>query len=544
MDGVRPHTFLPGEPFDQYAEEDSRQAREGNLYRNGRIVKQPAPTADPRDPLNLSLTRKIVAVVSICFYGALAAAAELILGSLLPVFVLQYAGQNPSKVLITLSHSGGLPKGVDPLRSLQLLSKANGGPPLWKIYLLASLPVLMMGVCNLIFIPLAVAVGRRPVILGCGVLAIGGAVWAGFSQSLSSHLGARCVQALGAGTVESLIPFIIQDMVFVHQRNTWISSIFAVQGIIIVVLGAATPYLIVRTSWRWAYWVTASGAGFFLLCVALTLPETRWTRSSAEMNGVPRRDNGESYPRRTWRYDLALFHGQSSFRRGWDALLDILRTFFYPQILFITLLNSVMIGAMLAAGYTLSPALISAPWSWNFLHLGLALIPILIAALCVGALTGRVADMVANFAAKRRGRRVPENQLINLILPTLCGITGTVLFGLAGSHRQVYPWSVFLVGMGLMAFGFLGTNTVGAVYVLEVYPQLAGPALANIASFRCLIAFVLSFRISEWMLQMGYLNSMMIYTGLMAAFAAFVPVIYVFGPRWRERWPGNRKGGF
>jgi hypothetical protein len=37
-------------------------------------------------------------------------------------------------------------------------------------------------------------------------------------------LGARCIQAVGSGTVESLLPFIIQDIVFYHQRNAVISA--------------------------------------------------------------------------------------------------------------------------------------------------------------------------------------------------------------------------------------------------------------------------------------------------------------------------------
>ncbi|KAF2864174.1 major facilitator superfamily transporter [Piedraia hortae CBS 480.64] len=518
----------------------STSLENGNLFQNGNLIYQPAPTSDPRDPLNLPFGRKCLSIALLCLFGALAAAAEVILGGLLPVFVLQYAGQNPSEVLLALSNIGGLPEGEQPLSSLEKLSKANGGLPLWQVYLLASLPVLMMGLCNLLFIPISIAVGRRPVMLSCGVLAIVGAVWAGFSQSLPSHLGARCVQALGAGTVESLIPFIIQDLVFVHQRNTWISTIFATQGVVIVALGAAVPHVILYLGWRYAYWITAIAALVLLMGVFFTLPETRWARSIAEMDGIPREEDKDAppYPQRTLKHDLALFHGDLSWKLGWEALVSILQTFFYPQVLFITLLNSIMIGATFAATYTLSPALLTHPWSWKFSQLGYSLLPGLIAALAVAAVTGKAADMLANLAAKRRGRRVPENQLINLVLPTVSGIVGSTIFGVSGSRAGEYHWGIFLLGMGLLVFAFLGTSTVGAVYVLEVYPRLAGAALANIASFRCLVAFILSFRISEWVLEMGYLHSMLIYTSLMSAFALMIPVLYIYGPAWRKKWPG------
>nr|POF17598.1 putative mfs-type transporter [Quercus suber] len=255
------------------------QAMDGTLYRDGALVMQPAPSQDPRDPLNLNMTRKIIAVFCLCFFGALAASAELILGAMLPVFALEYAGI-PSHDLIWITQ-GGLPEGGDPLKTLESLPNAK---PIWEIYLLASLPVLMIGLSNLILIPGAISCGRRPVILLCGVLAIGGAIWAGFSQSLGSHLGARCVQALGAGTVESLIPFIIQDIVFVHQRNTWISGVFAAQGVIIIALGISAPYIIIYQSWRDVYFITAGGAAFFLIGVFFLLPETRWPRTRAEMS--------------------------------------------------------------------------------------------------------------------------------------------------------------------------------------------------------------------------------------------------------------------
>lgn len=263
----------------QHMETTFDHAMEGDLYRNGQLVNMPAPSQDPRDPLNLSTSRKLVAVFCLCFFGALAASAELILGAMLPVFALYYAGINP-KDLIGIS-KGGLPAHGDPLK---ILEELPGARPIWEIYLLASLPVLMIGLSNLILIPSAIAIGRRPIILLAGVIAIVGALWAGFSQSLASHIGARCVQAIGAGTVESLIPFIIQDMVFVHQRNTWISGVFAAQGIIIIALGISAPYIIINLDWRYCYYITAGAAGIFLCGVFVFLPESRWPRSRSEMS--------------------------------------------------------------------------------------------------------------------------------------------------------------------------------------------------------------------------------------------------------------------
>lgn len=151
------------------------EQHDGRLYdRDGHLVKQPAPTADPRDPLNLSFGRKIVGVSALCLFGALAASAELILGAMLPVFALEYAGVDPKYLKFLTENLGGLPAGVDSLSTLQNKTLFPNAPPIWQVYLLASLPVLMMGVANLGLIPMAIALGRRSVVLGCGVIAIGG----------------------------------------------------------------------------------------------------------------------------------------------------------------------------------------------------------------------------------------------------------------------------------------------------------------------------------------------------------------------------------
>lgn len=465
-----------------------QSASDGRLYRDGQLVLLPAPTSDPRDPLNLSLKRKLLAVFFLSFFGAMAAAAELILGSLLPVFALVYAHVDPKLLLPLTENTGGFPAGTDPLKTLEAIPNAQ---PIWKIYLLASAPVLIIGVANLAFIPTSISVGRRPVIIITGFLALAGAIWAGFSQSLGSHLAARCVQALGAGCVESLIPFCIQgqqigpsrinpqtdreaDMVHVHVRNTWISCVFAAQGVLLITLGIASPYLIINLSWRYVYFITAAIAGFFLIGVIFFMPETRYKRSRSEMDGIPRNDAHVRYPPRSVRSDMRLFSGRREWKKGWRALIASLQTFFLPHIFFITMLNSAMIGAAFAASYTVSPALLTKPWSWPFLHLGLSLVGVLIAAIFVGFLTGFLADWTANAIAKKRGKRLPENQLINLVLPTVCALIGTVLFGLSGQDEAKYPWPVFIFALGLMTFGFLGANTIGAVYVLECYPHLAG----------------------------------------------------------------------
>ncbi|QIX00917.1 hypothetical protein AMS68_006434 [Peltaster fructicola] len=202
-----------------------------------------------------------------------------------------------------------------------------------------------------------------------------------------------------------------------------------------------------------------------------------------------------------------------------------------------------MIGATIAADHPAAPPLIVQPWEWPCFYLTLCLIPILIASLGTILVTGRMADVVSNCGERRRpdGKRAPEDQLLNLVLPTISGVVGTLLCGIAGGPPTLYPWPVFLAGLGLLAFGLLGANTVGTVYVLEYYPEMGGSALLSIASIRYIVAFFLSFRISDWVVDSGcYFKSFLIYTLSMAVYAAMLPLLWRFGPAWRVRFPCRR----
>ncbi|KAG5914115.1 hypothetical protein E4U42_000673 [Claviceps africana] len=518
------------------------QTLEKTLFQNGRVNLIPMPTADPKDPLNLPNWRKLTAIFSLCLFGSMAAAAELILGAMLPVFSFEYAGIDP-KILVKIH----LPSGINGLTALA----AFPGPPIWEIYLLGSLPILVIGVANFFLVPLSIALGRRTVLLATGIIALAGCLSSGFTHSLESHLACRVIQALGAGTVESLIPFIIQDIVFYHQRNAAISVVFATQGLIVVALGLSAPYIIGHASWRVIYFVTA-GAGFlFWIVMFFFLPETKFERSDDEMNGIPvtplrpgqtRPDiDYENYAVRNWKEDLRVYQGKADWKQGLTALGDSLRTFFYPHLFFITMLNSAVIAATLAAGYTAAPQLLTAPWSWPFYHLGFCLLPVILAAGASFVVSGWGADCLANWLAKKRGNRDPEIQALNLIFPCLVGVVGCLLFGFAGENPQQFHWIVFLVGLGMISFSFLATNTIGIVYVLESQPHLAGPSLVNIASFRCLIAFVLSFRVSEWVADLGYFKTFAIYAGILSTFILFIPVVYFWGAGWRKHLPAESK---
>jgi MFS family permease len=441
----------------------------------------PMPTPDPKDPRNLPQWRKWAAIAALCFFGALAISSEAIIGALIPVFVLEYAGIDP-KILGAIDLSSLAPPGkvnANPISALEGL----GGPPVFQTALLSSLPLLVNGISSYLLVPLSIAVGRRPILLLAGIAAWSGGLAAGFSKGLTPHIAARCVQGLGAGAVEALIPLIAQDLMFIHERNRAIAAIAASQGLLIVGIGIASPIIVVRLTWRYIYFITSSAAAAaWLLCIAF-VPETRWIRTPEELAGkdIYRLRPGEGRPRLDVRCfgprnnlsDFGIFHIRMEWARAGRSMLDCLRTTIFPNVLWAIIVNSIFVSVQGAAGQVGSSILIAS--GWKFEMLGLAVVPLVIASPFVWLLGGWMADKVADCHARRKeGRREPEAHLLVLILPLVAGIAGPLVFGYAGQNVDKAPPAVVLTGIFLIGFGFMTANTLFSVYLVESYPAYAG----------------------------------------------------------------------
>lgn len=66
-----------------------------------------------------------------------------------------------------------------------------------------------MGIGNMISMPLALAIGRRPVFLGSCLIQVASLVLCATNQGYTWHFAARCILGLAAGQSEALCPLMI-----------------------------------------------------------------------------------------------------------------------------------------------------------------------------------------------------------------------------------------------------------------------------------------------------------------------------------------------
>lgn len=129
------------------------------------------------DPLNLPKYRKVIFIVLVSIFSSLGLALVSGFGGLLTWYIPIYAAAGATYADITA---------------------------------LMTYPSMFMGVGNLICMPLALAIGRRPVYLMSLLILIGSAVWAAYAKSYNEHLVARMLLGFAAGQSEALVPMMIQ----------------------------------------------------------------------------------------------------------------------------------------------------------------------------------------------------------------------------------------------------------------------------------------------------------------------------------------------
>lgn len=471
--------------------------------------------------------------------GSVSLAAEIAVAGLLPVFLLEYSGVDPRPVLKTADLKNNpdplaiVPAGVTPI-------------PLAQVALLATIPMLSNGIASYLLVPLSTAIGRRPVLILTSTFSWAGGFWAGYSTSLISHIAARVFHGLGSGAVEALLPLIVQDMMFVHQRNKALAAIIASQGPMIVALGILGPYIAVNYDWRWIYWVTSAIGIVTWILLILFVPETRKQRTLEELGGQklwPIKE-GETRteldyttygPRTRWD-DIGFFQYGFQWKDAGIQIVDTLKTTVFPAVIWCTLLQTAFGLVLGATGQATSFALLAAGVPFELT--GLSNIPQILSTIVVFLVGGPVADKVTLWLSRRRGGvREAEYHLANLIMPIFFAIVGAIIFGYANQFTLHYAF--LLLGTFFVITATLIAVPVVNNFVIESYPQWAAPVVVNVATLRIFTTFFLNTQATTWLSQLGPLR-FMIYIAIMLLVVSFgIPLLFKFGKQLRVKTSGK-----
>ncbi|RDW87857.1 hypothetical protein BP5796_03551 [Coleophoma crateriformis] len=498
----------------------------------GGVILIPTPSLDPRDPLNMPLWQKLVCLGTTSMYSTMGLVPVSGLGGLLVFFIPEYSAQ---------------------------------GKTYNDISALLTYPSLFMGLGNIISMPIALAVGRRPVLLVSCVIQVVSLILCATNQSYSWHFAARCILGLAAGQSEALCPLIISEIFFLHERGKYQQLFSTIQTAISGTLILLTSYIAATIGWRAWYYLFAGFSGLVLVFVALFVAETKYDRplvaykgadTAESASGLPTQDeidpealkgahdiitvsderiiDSVNYPPRTMLSNTRIFVNKPDWMEAVHCLKHMAQLFFFPNVAWVYAMNGVFLGVNIATGLTYGNIL-SGNFGWADKYISVAQAgQIVVAFICVPML-GYGSDWIVKLAARRnRGIHEPEFRLWTLPIPLLLGCMFIVIYGQAAAFPQNYHWAAIVVSINGYYFSFLGANTAGITYLLDAFPTRAASALVLLCAMRGVISFSLSYGTVSMYEKYGYDGAFGLFGGITAIFGLLGVVVYMTGKRLRK----------
>ncbi|KAI0480320.1 major facilitator superfamily domain-containing protein [Xylariaceae sp. FL0804] len=523
-------------------EDESYQAPHTRARHDDSIQLVPRPSRSPRDPLNWPAWRKLGVLWTASLYGFVASFQASVLGSALPAMTQQ----------------------LDPPRSLAQVTH------------LVAVNVLLIGVSNAVWVPLASALGKRPVALLALLVMTLASVWAGEAgDSFASLLAARAVQGLGAGPGDTIAPDLVGEVFFVHQRGRAMAvyTVFLAGGSFIG--GIMGGYVAVDLGYRYLFWITTALGAFTFACQFLLVPETLFDRDAQLAREVGSRDSSRAdvaaaekeeekvdparveeravaaAPRDRFTFLESLKVGGVYRGRVLDKFLAPWRSLRLPGVWVVCLHYGGLLGG-LATISTVGPAILARPpYGWGA-GVGLFSVAGLIGGLLGGLLTYVAADRLVTRGARRSrnaatgsgsGLAEPERRLPAMFPALLLSVAGIWAFGFsaaagAGDGRATTSqtrgaWVGMAFGFGMNAFGIVQIPSIGFNYLIEAYEAVSADCFVMTTITRAVVSFAWTYFVAEWVGRDGAAQPFGIFGMLMALFALLTIPLWLYGKRGR-----------
>ncbi|KAJ4540460.1 hypothetical protein HRR83_007758 [Exophiala dermatitidis] len=507
-----------------------------NLAGPGDVVYLiPTPSPDPRDPLNLPLRRKLVVLGIVATYSAIGLTMVSGLGALLGLLIPGYVSEG--RTVADITH-------------------------------LMTYPTLFMGIGNVIGMPLALAIGRRPVFLLSSTVLVIACILCATQKSYEWHLTARMILGLAAGQSEALCPLMVQETFFLHERGKYQMIFSAVGNIITTIFTLITSYIAKGIGARGWYGLGSGLAGLVLIVSTFFLPETKYDRPLAAYQGQAAQvstfatSDGDghaeqttttatytarrvstldvveldyvNYKPRTLASDMRLFVNPPDWEEGVRTLRRMGTVMCFPDILWAFLLNGLTLGVNVAMGTTYGNILGAAPYSWAQENISFAMSGQIVVSLIALPALGWGSDWAIKVLAKRNGGvHQPQYRLLTLVFPICVGVLSAILYGQAAQHPDRLHWFAIVFAVNAYYFAFVGANQAGIVYALDSYPTRSGPALVIICALRGVLSFGTSYAVQPFIDLDGYDGAFLVYGILTGVFGAFGILIYIFSAKIR-----------
>ncbi|RSL58631.1 hypothetical protein CEP54_007676 [Fusarium duplospermum] len=502
------------------------------------ILLAPQPSSDPNQPLNWSSWRKTLHMTLLSLYA-------MMVFAILCISVPMWQDFNEQ-----------LGMSYDALNNGYATNMAG------------------LSVGCIIFIPIALRVGRRPVYIVTALVMFAAAVWQAEMQTVGDMIGANLVAGVAGAVNEALFQVTVSDLFFVHQRGT-MNGIYLIMVMIGNYLGPVVGgHIAVSMGWRWGFWLCAIFMGVLAIIMFFFLEESKYTPppltghditpntpddrlnkvSSIAKPPVPASldkdqeailsqrkrlvEIDSNIPMKTywerhalWSINKEASAGKSFWQQFYEPF-HILAVF--PAVMFAALQYGWSIAMLAILAVTQSALYAAPPYSLSPAGIGNMNLPPFIGAILGSLFGGPLVDyMIVQIAKRRGGIYEPETRLWLFLVPGMSMVIGCLMYGLTIAKGM--PWIINAVGAAFIGFAIGGCGDIALTYVQDSYQLILGPALTAVVFVRNIIATGLVFAVSPWMAGMGVYDMFVLLGCIAAAIALTCVPLMIWGRKFRAQ---------
>ncbi|KAL4889087.1 major facilitator superfamily domain-containing protein [Aspergillus ambiguus] len=458
------HSSAPGTELLIDQSDSSLAQTHQHISHNGiRIIQVPQPSlTDPNDPLRWPLWKKWATFGNGLIYAFLGA----VTGPMMAGGMVQLSAFFK--------------------RPLKDITYSNGAT------------LICQGFGTLVWMPLSVKFGRRPVYLVSNFLMGIACVWLAIASETTYPVFvlARAFLGLWEAPIEAIVPSTIADIFYLHERGEKVSyyGLSVLGGNELGPLFSA--YIIGALSMRWAFFIVAMAIGVSVVMMIFLMFETRYSgvrpvivpfapgekeagkgrmssHDETNADSMPScRDHGNqpAKQRRTYLQDLVYLNTDKDVKL-WDIFKRPFILMAYPTVLWSSLVYGMGLSWNVILGATVAQLFAPPPYNFSSGSQGLTFISPLLGSLVGTYLCGSLADQIATwFTARKNGIREPEMRLPTCVIAAVLTFSGALIAGLTYEHKTHWIGPIF--GFGVLSAGAQMGATLAISYSLDCHKQV------------------------------------------------------------------------
>ncbi|OCK81673.1 MFS general substrate transporter [Lepidopterella palustris CBS 459.81] len=425
-------------------------------------------------------------------------------------------------------------------------------------------PILVLGIFNFFWVPMANYFGKRPVFVFASLLLCVCYIWGANAQSFESLLWSNIVAAFAGSSTEALGAAIVNDLYFLHERGAkmgiYMNSISGGNTIGPLICG----FVVQSLGWRWHKWMAVIFTAINFFAVLLSVPETRYNRDSPESLSATASDQAISStseedvgmekgvslstkeisptsptekiqaPKKTFAQDLSLWSGVPSETNLFKMFIRPFPMIVYPAVIFAFLGYATSLFLVVSVNI-LNPFVLQAPpYNWRPQINGLINIPGLIGNVFGAYVGGWLVDKFCDWRTKKNsGIFEPESRLYLMIIPFLITPAGCLVFGYG--VQKTLNWTSLFFGYGMVSVALTAVPTITMAYVSDCALPVNSDALLLVNGLKNIVAFGFLYGIIPWVMKVGYVDCFGTQAGIFVGIIGLgAASLILFGARMRH----------